>query len=357
MPVTLSLSGARGGQGTSTTAAALALLAAQRGHRVELVTHDIPTMRALLGMTVDKELDPDGAVEIVSGLLLRRAPSGTATLVVRDRPLCVEAETLSDGSCERRLIVLRGPCYLSLRATIDSRDAMDGLIVVREPGRSVTNRDLVEITGLPVVAETTVTPQVARTIDAGVLATTIGRRPEFHALSAYLETLEPDFAQPDPTARSACHINYSDRVRFDRSHECTDLPVAQSATSRGEVGLFARCRPVGRSRICELNRTPRPKVADLVAFDVTRVRLLTNVIRCDASRIDEWKGVLAFDAVREDDLERVDAMIVAVVARMSESRCEWSWCRAREERFDRVFRGHDPPAKRTCGRSPRVTSS
>jgi len=226
MPVTISLSGARGGQGTSTTAAALALLATRRGRRVELVADDVPAMRALLGMTSDDDLDPDEEVEVVAGLTLCRTPSGDAALVISDRAMTEGAETPSGGPRERTLVVLRGPCYLSLRTTIDARDRIDGIVVVREPGRSITNRDLTEITQLPVVAETTVTPNVARTIDAGVLPTTVHRRPEFAALDTYLETLEPDLARPDPTAQPACHTDPPDRVRIDRVFEGTDLPVA-----------------------------------------------------------------------------------------------------------------------------------
>ena len=44
MTVTITLAGVRGGQGTSTTAAALELLASRRTERVELVAHDIDTM-------------------------------------------------------------------------------------------------------------------------------------------------------------------------------------------------------------------------------------------------------------------------------------------------------------------------
>lgn len=234
MTVTINLTGARGGQGTTTTAAALALLAARRGLVVELVARDVPTMRALLGMTTDDDLDPDDAVEVVSGLTLLREPSGDATLVIGDNPRSDDAETQSGGSCRRTLVVLRGPCYLSLRATIDARDAVDGVVVVREQGRSVTNSDITQITDLPVVAETSVTPHVARAIDAGVLSTTIHRRPEFAALDAYLETLTPDLESPHPTARPVCHTDHPKRVRFDRSNECTDLPLPLSGSGSRE---------------------------------------------------------------------------------------------------------------------------
>ncbi len=72
MSVTITLTGARGGQGTSTTAAALALLAARRGHRVELITDDLDTMTALLGLPAPS--DDCERLEIVDGLTLAIEP-------------------------------------------------------------------------------------------------------------------------------------------------------------------------------------------------------------------------------------------------------------------------------------------
>lgn len=110
-------------------------------------------MRGPLGMTSDDDLEPDEEVDVACGLTLCGTSSGTATLVIGDGALPDGAETSSGGSHERTLMVLRGPCCLSLRATIDACEAVDGIVVVREPGRIVTNRDVTEITGLPVVAE------------------------------------------------------------------------------------------------------------------------------------------------------------------------------------------------------------
>lgn len=263
MPITINLIGARGGQGTSTTAAAVALLAARRGATVELATAELDTMCALLGLATPAS-DAD-VIDVVPGLTVRTRPTGTATLIVTDG-LPGGAHDDTEGL---QLVALRGPCYLSLRRTVDLvRQDAGGVIVVREPGRSVTNRDVAEITGLPVVAETTVSPQVARAIDAGVLTTTITRRSEFAALDRWLDTLDLDDLQASSTVLRPPDSVPPSAVRFARSSECTDLPVARSATGRADaVVLFSvrgahsggdvECRQVGCGRGRVLRRRGR----------------------------------------------------------------------------------------------------
>ena len=82
MTVTITLAGVRGGQGTSTTAAALALLAGRRCEHVELVAHDLDTTAALLGLP--GPVDPDDDVAVTEQLTLRSEPSGTAQVVIID---------------------------------------------------------------------------------------------------------------------------------------------------------------------------------------------------------------------------------------------------------------------------------
>ena len=61
-------------------------------------------------------------------------------------------------------------CYISLRrAAACGRPA--GVVVVREPGRSLDHRDVAEVLGVPVVARIDMDPSVARAIDAGRLLT------------------------------------------------------------------------------------------------------------------------------------------------------------------------------------------
>ena len=116
MTVTINLFGARGGQGTSTTAAALGLLAARRGYRVELITDTPDAMRALLGL-INVSADAE-SVDAVPGLTVRSETSRSAGLVITDTGTLAGAH----GGAELvQVVVLRGPCYLSLRQQSPSR--------------------------------------------------------------------------------------------------------------------------------------------------------------------------------------------------------------------------------------------
>jgi hypothetical protein len=226
--VTINLIGARGGQGTSTTAAALGLLAARRGHHVELITDTPDTMCALLGLSGAPD-DAD-ALEVVPGLTLRSEPSGKAGMVITDAGTLVDAH---DAAELVQLTVLRGPCYLSLRATLDlARRGVDGIVTVREPGRSLTKQDIATVTGLEVVAETHASPAVARSIDAGVLPASIDRLAEFAALDRWLDTLPLAVATSPATASTALLTVRQSPVRFARSRSDTDLPLPLSGSGR-----------------------------------------------------------------------------------------------------------------------------
>ena len=224
MTVTINLIGARGGQGTSTTAAALGLLAARRGHRAELITDTLDTMRALLGLPAAAA--EANTVDVAPGFTLRSAPSGSAELVITDTGAL--ADTHGDAELVQ-LAVLRGPCYLSLRATVDlARRGINAIVIVREPGRSLTRQDVAAVTNLEVVAETQASPAVARAIDAGVLPASIGRLAEFAALDRWLDTLPLVVATSPATASAAPLTVRQSPVRFARSRSDTDLPVALS---------------------------------------------------------------------------------------------------------------------------------
>ena len=229
MTVTVNLIGARGGQGTSTTAAALGLLATRRGHRTELITDTPDTMCALLGLPAAAGVAD--AVEIVPGFTLHSEPSGSAGLVITDTGTAASAH---DAVELVQLAVLRGPCYLSLRATVDlARRGVDGVVIVREPGRSLTKQDVATVTGVGVGAETQASPAVARAIDAGVFPASIGRLAEFAALDRWLDTLPVAVATSPATASTAPLTVRQSPVRFDRSRSDTDLPLPLSGSSRG----------------------------------------------------------------------------------------------------------------------------
>ena len=80
--------------------------------------------------------------------------------------------------------------------------AFDGLIVLTEPGRALSERDATEVLGIPLAATLPIDPAVARAIDAGILTSRLARtralaplRPlicdPFNPLSKHTDLLRP----------------------------------------------------------------------------------------------------------------------------------------------------------------------
>jgi len=65
-------------------------------------------------------------------------------------------------------LVLR-PCYLALRRAVSTRHRIDGVILVNEPGRSLSARDVASVLTAPIVAEVDLDPRLSRVVDAGLL--------------------------------------------------------------------------------------------------------------------------------------------------------------------------------------------
>jgi MinD superfamily P-loop ATPase len=74
---------------------------------------------------------------------------------------------------DQSLLVIR-PCYLALRRAVACTIRPTGIILVREPGRALSARDVEHALDAPVVAEVPYDPAIARAVDAGLLA---GRLP------------------------------------------------------------------------------------------------------------------------------------------------------------------------------------
>jgi hypothetical protein len=72
------------------------------------------------------------------------------------------------------LLVLR-PCYLGLRRAVASPFRPSGVVLVREPGRALTRRDVETVLGVPVRAEVDLDPAIARAVDAGLLTARLPR--------------------------------------------------------------------------------------------------------------------------------------------------------------------------------------
>lgn len=72
------------------------------------------------------------------------------------------------AACDHRLLVTRA-CYLALREASRRSLTSTGVVVVREPGRTLTDHDIAATIGAPVVATIAWEPVVARAVDAGLL--------------------------------------------------------------------------------------------------------------------------------------------------------------------------------------------
>ena len=73
------------------------------------------------------------------------------------------------AAADHTLLVTR-PCYLALRLAAASGVQPSGIVLIGEPGRALTARDIERSVGAPVVAELHYDPAVARAVDAGLLA-------------------------------------------------------------------------------------------------------------------------------------------------------------------------------------------
>jgi hypothetical protein len=247
MTVTVTLAGARGGQGTSTTAAALALLAARHTERVELIAHDVDTTAALLGLPALPEASE--GIAVTERLTLQAEPSGTARVVIVDAgPL----RTLTEHPGGLLVALVRGPCYLSLRAVVTHQGPVpDGIIVVREHGRSLTRRDVTAVTGIATLAETVVSPAVARTIDAGVLAARVQRLPDLAPLDRWLQQALVDLAPPTPERACSTVADHPRNARSETARIDTDLPLPLSGSGRGRSAVAFGVRHAHRRRRAE----------------------------------------------------------------------------------------------------------
>ncbi len=229
---------AKGGSGTSVVAAALSVAAARRppGSLLVDLCGDQPAMLGLRQPEGPGVLDwladgvnapPDALarleIDVIPGLRLLAAGSaddpdpdpnpdpgtvadndrdGRGSRHNRDRDRHDQARLLATllGSERRQVVVDAGridgwsesgarvlaasagvsllvvrPCYLALRRVVASRVRPTAVVVVTEPWRALTSADVADVVGAPVVAEIAVEGSVARSVDAGLLATRLPR--------------------------------------------------------------------------------------------------------------------------------------------------------------------------------------
>lgn len=202
---------AKGGSGTTVVATALALTATPPSLLVDL-DGEVP---AVLGMPVpdrpgvadwlatDSSADRLGEllVEVGTGTWLLPWQSSGRTpaelpltasrrwddlgpwlaAFARDRRahITVDAGTGSPpralvAHADRTLLVTR-PCYLALRRAVAMGVPTSGIVLVDEPGRALSARDVEHAIGAPIHASVSIDPAVARAVDAGLLSTRLPR--------------------------------------------------------------------------------------------------------------------------------------------------------------------------------------
>jgi hypothetical protein len=110
-----------------------------------------------------------------------RAEVLAALLAADERPVVADCGTGPDGAARtlaagatRSLLVTRA-CFLALRRAATIALQPSAVVLLTEPGRALSRADVERCVGSPVVAEVAIDPQVARAIDAGLLASRLPR--------------------------------------------------------------------------------------------------------------------------------------------------------------------------------------
>ena len=191
----------KGGSGTTVVAAALALSRAATGASVRLVdlAGDLPAalgivepdspgvtdwlvardattddlMQSFIPVTSRVTLLPLGtqptlALTDADALRLAHALATDASYTIVDVGTHPNAPAICAQATKSILIVR--PCYLALRRATRSTITSDSVIVVQEPGRALTTRDIEGVVGTKVTATIPVDPTIARAVDAGLLS-------------------------------------------------------------------------------------------------------------------------------------------------------------------------------------------
>ena len=77
-------------------------------------------------------------------------------------------------AADRQLLVTRN-CYLSVNRAAGFAPAPTGIVLIKEPGRSLSEHEIEHAVGAPIVAKLAWDTDVGRAVDAGLLSTRIPR--------------------------------------------------------------------------------------------------------------------------------------------------------------------------------------
>ena len=197
----ITVHGAKGGQGTTTVAAALALITARIGSRTLLVdtTGDLPALLATTDPTgpgLTDYLNPD-RTDLAASHVAQTVTENLDLITVGTGPtptFDTRAYGLLTGGCDKydvviidtathanawnrladRSILVTRPCYLALARAVH-QDRPTDVVVITEPGRALTTTDIEAALGITVTTVIPLDPAIARCIDAGLLNTRLPR--------------------------------------------------------------------------------------------------------------------------------------------------------------------------------------
>jgi hypothetical protein len=169
MHTNITIAGSKGGTGTTTFTVALALEIARRGHRVAIRSHDMYSVRDIIGtsVTVDDCTDWFGVtvadgVTTITGCELGNGTHDCAVVLDERAAGCKSAD----------ITVVRND-YPSLAAAHRIGTVKVAVVMV-EPGRALSANDAHTCLAVP-CHDVPVDPTVARMVDAGMLSTRVPR--------------------------------------------------------------------------------------------------------------------------------------------------------------------------------------
>jgi hypothetical protein len=104
------------------------------------------------------------AAELLAGLL-----AGDRRTVVVDCGVVDSAVTTTVAAGASRSVLVLSPCYLSLRRASAMALRPSGLVIVRAPWHALSDSEVSDLLGVPVLARIPVDPTIGRAVDAGLL--------------------------------------------------------------------------------------------------------------------------------------------------------------------------------------------
>lgn len=183
--------GAKGGQGCTTIAAVLAVLAARsnptllldtRGDAAPILGVSDPPPASTFAEAIANAAEPCRGLRVATlegDRIDTDAIAAISELVTAGHRVIVDTGTdhdvlhRFDPLHPRRLLVTR-PCYLALRRAIGVPFIPDHVVLIAEHQRALTERDVSLALALPVTS-VPYDPSIARAIDAGLLAARLPR--------------------------------------------------------------------------------------------------------------------------------------------------------------------------------------